>query len=45
MNDTAVPRLMAAPGELSRQLTARAARLALAVADVVESAASGELPT
>jgi hypothetical protein len=42
MNDTALQRLLAAPGETSRQLTARAARLALAVADVVEGSASSE---
>lgn len=42
MHDTPLQRLMAAPGEISRQLTARAARLALAVADVVEASASSE---
>src|SRR5437773_1552787 len=42
MHDIPLPQLMAASGEISRQLTARAARLALAVADVVEASASSE---
>ena len=42
MPDTALPQLMMAPGEISRQLTARAARLALAVADVLEASTSSE---
>ena len=42
MHDTPLQGLIAAPGEISRQLTARAGRLALAVADVVEASSSSE---
>jgi hypothetical protein len=42
MHDTALPRLLAGPDEISRQLTARASGLALAVADVVEASASSD---
>jgi hypothetical protein len=42
MNETPLLSRAAAPGEISLQLTARTARLALAVADVVEAASSSD---